>query len=67
MEQAKSADGYLPKCRSNHFPTTSFFVAKLCCHPVANMTITTTTLLQKGFIDTIESILKGKLKQEERQ
>lgn len=43
MEQAKSADGYLPKCRSNHLPTIRFFVAELCCHPVANNAITTTT------------------------
>lgn len=46
MEQAKAADGYLPKWRSNHLPRQKRgkkihhfnfgCVAVLCCHPAAN-------------------------------
>lgn len=65
MEQAKAADGYLPKWRSNHLPRRrredekinhqfNFDVsAVLCCHPAAHSSTATSPLKLFPHVSTV--------------
>ena len=66
MEQAKAADGYLPKWHSNHLPRRrrenknhfNFDVhAVLCCHPAADSGTATSVSLELFFSPKLQLFL----------